>query len=181
MIVGGTKSCAKEPALLERELLPIFTKNCLCCHGGLRQRGGLRRRNLLGAILAPPSSSRGQVVHPALDGQRSRSAVRIRSKPAGEIRSISPSAPDVHIVKPLPQLAPSMDELAIVSPAIGYITSSRFGLPEQDTSADFARLVRILHSSNGSLLRLSRNRIRETRGRLRGDYRITGTTLQLTS
>ena len=33
-------------SLLERDVLPILTKNCLGCHGGLKQEGGLDLRTL---------------------------------------------------------------------------------------------------------------------------------------
>lgn len=33
-----------QESLLERDVLPILTKNCLGCHGGLRQKGGLDMR-----------------------------------------------------------------------------------------------------------------------------------------
>lgn len=36
---------ADEP-LFERDVLPILTRNCLGCHGGLRQRGGLEMRTV---------------------------------------------------------------------------------------------------------------------------------------
>lgn len=36
---------AEEP-LLERDVLPILTKNCMGCHGGVRQQGGLDVRTL---------------------------------------------------------------------------------------------------------------------------------------
>lgn len=35
-----------EESLLERDVLPILTKQCLGCHGGLRQKGGLDMRTL---------------------------------------------------------------------------------------------------------------------------------------
>jgi len=35
-----------EPPLLERDVLPILTKNCMGCHGGLRKRSGLDLRTL---------------------------------------------------------------------------------------------------------------------------------------
>lgn len=37
--------CANE-SLFERDVLPILTKNCLGCHGGLRQKGGLEMRTI---------------------------------------------------------------------------------------------------------------------------------------
>ena len=35
-----------EESLLERDVLPILTKQCLGCHGGLRQKGGLDLRTV---------------------------------------------------------------------------------------------------------------------------------------
>src|SRR5208282_5018446 len=35
-----------EDSLLERDVLPILTKQCLGCHGGLRQKGGLDMRTI---------------------------------------------------------------------------------------------------------------------------------------
>lgn len=35
-----------QEALLERDVLPTLTKNCLGCHGGLRQKGGLDMRTI---------------------------------------------------------------------------------------------------------------------------------------
>lgn len=50
---------ADEP-LLERDVLPILARQCLGCHGGLRQKGGLDLRTipsmLKGANLEPRSS-----------------------------------------------------------------------------------------------------------------------------
>lgn len=37
-------------SLLERDVLPILTSQCLGCHGGLRQRGGLDLRTLPGML-----------------------------------------------------------------------------------------------------------------------------------
>src|SRR5271169_6385986 len=35
-----------QESLLERDVLPILTKQCLGCHGGLRQKGGLEMRTI---------------------------------------------------------------------------------------------------------------------------------------
>jgi len=35
-----------QESLLERDVLPILTKQCLGCHGGLRQKGGLEMRTV---------------------------------------------------------------------------------------------------------------------------------------
>ena len=39
-----------EDSLLERDVLPILTKNCMGCHGGLHQKGGLDLRTLPGML-----------------------------------------------------------------------------------------------------------------------------------
>jgi hypothetical protein len=41
----GASNAAAEP-LLERDVLPILTKHCMGCHGGLRQKAGLDLRTL---------------------------------------------------------------------------------------------------------------------------------------
>ncbi len=43
---GSLGSAQAEEALFERDVLPILTKNCLGCHGGLRQRGDLDMRTI---------------------------------------------------------------------------------------------------------------------------------------
>src|SRR6185295_17637026 len=35
-----------QESLLERDVLPILTKQCLGCHGGLKQKGGLDMRTI---------------------------------------------------------------------------------------------------------------------------------------
>src|ERR1039457_6435739 len=35
-----------QESLLERDVLPILTKQCLGCHGGLRQKGGVDMRHI---------------------------------------------------------------------------------------------------------------------------------------
>src|SRR5687768_16524940 len=35
-----------DESLLERDVLPILTRQCLGCHGGLRQKGGLDLRTM---------------------------------------------------------------------------------------------------------------------------------------
>ena len=49
-----------EESLLEREVLPILTKNCLGCHGGLKQEGGLDLRTM-------PSMLKGGESGPAIE------------------------------------------------------------------------------------------------------------------
>ncbi|MDP6446576.1 MAG: c-type cytochrome domain-containing protein, partial [Pirellulaceae bacterium] len=39
-------SSAADASLLERDVLPVLTKNCLGCHGGLVKEGGLDLRTL---------------------------------------------------------------------------------------------------------------------------------------
>ena len=54
-------SAAEETPLLERDVLPILTKHCMGCHGGLKQEGGLDLRTVpamlrggeIGAAIAP--------------------------------------------------------------------------------------------------------------------------------
>lgn len=53
------RSGLRAEALLERDVLPILTKQCLGCHGGLRQRGGLDLRT-------PAAMLRGGDSGPAL-------------------------------------------------------------------------------------------------------------------
>jgi len=47
--IAPTLSHAQE-SLLERDVLPILTKQCLGCHGGLRQKGGLEMRTIPGML-----------------------------------------------------------------------------------------------------------------------------------
>ena len=49
-----------EESLLERDVLPILTKNCLGCHGGLKQEGGLDLRTM-------PSMLKGGESGPAIE------------------------------------------------------------------------------------------------------------------
>ena len=46
VVVSCGSAHAGEESLLERDVLPILTKNCLGCHGGLKQEGGLDLRTL---------------------------------------------------------------------------------------------------------------------------------------
>ena len=39
-----------QESLLERDVLPILTKQCLGCHGGLRQKGGLEMRTIAAGL-----------------------------------------------------------------------------------------------------------------------------------
>ncbi len=45
VLLGATSGHAGD-SLLERDVLPILTKQCLGCHGGLRQKGGLDMRTI---------------------------------------------------------------------------------------------------------------------------------------
>jgi mono/diheme cytochrome c family protein len=42
----GPANARADESLLERDVLPILTKQCLGCHGGLRQKGGLDLRTI---------------------------------------------------------------------------------------------------------------------------------------
>src|SRR5436305_11249192 len=48
VIVGLAAPLAShaQESLLERDVLPILTKQCLGCHGGLRQKSGLDMRTI---------------------------------------------------------------------------------------------------------------------------------------
>src|SRR5262249_22652972 len=69
-------------ALFETDVLPVLAKNCLGCHGGLRQRGGLDLRTL--AALRKGGDS-GVVVKPG-DARASALWTRVASDemPPGE-------------------------------------------------------------------------------------------------
>lgn len=47
---GAAVAAAAAEPLFERDVLPILTKNCLGCHGGLRQRGGLEMRTVAAGL-----------------------------------------------------------------------------------------------------------------------------------
>src|ERR1700726_3447544 len=71
-----------EESLLERDVLPILTKQCLGCHGGLRQKGGLDMRTI-------PAMLKGGKSGPALkagDIKASNLSLRIAADemPPGE-------------------------------------------------------------------------------------------------
>lgn len=73
-----------EESLLERDVLPILTKNCMGCHGGLHQKGGLDLRTL-------PAMLKGGESGPAIEsGHADRSTLwkQIASDemPAGDDR-----------------------------------------------------------------------------------------------
>ena len=44
------KPVVADESLFERDVLPILTKNCLGCHGGLRQKGGLEMRTIAAGL-----------------------------------------------------------------------------------------------------------------------------------
>lgn len=46
LVVCFANSIRAEDSLFERDVLPILTKNCLGCHGGLLQKGGLDMRTI---------------------------------------------------------------------------------------------------------------------------------------
>ena len=47
----------EETPLLERDVLPILTKNCMGCHGGLRKKGGLDLRTVPAMLAGGDSGS----------------------------------------------------------------------------------------------------------------------------
>ncbi|MDA1052164.1 MAG: DUF1549 domain-containing protein [Planctomycetota bacterium] len=86
---------AEEP-LLERDVLPILTKHCMGCHGGLRQQAGLDLRTLPGMLAGGDS---GTVIEPG-HAEKSELWKRIASDemPAGDDRE-KLSAEDKAIIK----------------------------------------------------------------------------------
>ena len=46
LAVSSPLVMSAEESLLERDVLPILTKNCLGCHGGLKKEGGLDLRTM---------------------------------------------------------------------------------------------------------------------------------------
>src|SRR4051812_26243272 len=46
VVLASPPPVGAEESLLESDVLPILTKNCLGCHGGLRQKGGLDLRTV---------------------------------------------------------------------------------------------------------------------------------------
>ncbi|MEO1997029.1 MAG: c-type cytochrome domain-containing protein, partial [Planctomycetaceae bacterium] len=47
LILAGLATAVRaEDPLLESDVLPILTKNCMGCHGGLRKQGGLDLRTV---------------------------------------------------------------------------------------------------------------------------------------
>jgi hypothetical protein len=46
LVVCFANSIRAEDSLFERDVLPVLTKQCLGCHGGLRQKGGLDMRTI---------------------------------------------------------------------------------------------------------------------------------------
>jgi len=59
VVVSCGSAHAGEESLLERDVLPILTKNCMGCHGGLKQEGGLDLRTM-------PSMLKGGESGPAI-------------------------------------------------------------------------------------------------------------------
>ena len=75
---------AAEESLLERDVLPILTKNCLGCHGGLKKEGGLDLRTM-------PAMLKGGESGPAIEkGHADRSElwkqIASDSMPSGDDR-----------------------------------------------------------------------------------------------
>jgi mono/diheme cytochrome c family protein len=88
-VVATTPLKAEEP-LLERDVLPILTKNCMGCHGGLRKQGGLDLRTIPSMLAGGDS---GPVVVKG-EGGNSELWLRIASDemPAGDDREkLSPA------------------------------------------------------------------------------------------
>ena len=86
---------AEEP-LLERDVLPILTKNCMGCHGGLRQQAGLDLRTLPAMLAGGDSGPAIELGH----ADKSELWKRIASDemPAGDDREKLP-AEDKAIIK----------------------------------------------------------------------------------
>ena len=59
--------------LLERDVLPILTKNCMACHGGLRQQAGLDLRTLPGMLAGGESG-------PAMEPGNADKVVKLENK-----------------------------------------------------------------------------------------------------
>src|SRR5436305_14853637 len=96
VIVGLAAPLAShaQESLLERDVLPILTKQCLGCHGGLRQKGGLDMRTV-------PAMLKGGKSGPALktgDAGASEMWKRITADemPPGEKKL---SAAEKHLIK----------------------------------------------------------------------------------
>ncbi len=94
-VVTPLVAAADEP-LLERDVLPILTKNCMGCHGGLRREAGLDLRTLPGMLKGGESG-------PAIESRhadRSRLWKQIASDemPAGDDRE-KLSAGDKALIK----------------------------------------------------------------------------------
>src|SRR5436305_13242371 len=84
VIVGLAAPLAShaQESLLERDGLPILTKQCLGCHGGLRQKGGLDMRTV-------PAMLKGGKAGPALkprdaDGSEMWKRIASDETPAGD-------------------------------------------------------------------------------------------------
>ncbi|MBM83202.1 MAG: hypothetical protein CMJ78_21790 [Planctomycetaceae bacterium] len=83
-LLCGNAMAAETPSLLERDVLPILTKNCLGCHGGLVKEGKLDLRTV-------PAMLQGGESGPAIeagDSAKSQLWQRIQSDemPAGDDR-----------------------------------------------------------------------------------------------
>jgi len=95
-----------QESLLERDVLPILTKQCLGCHGGLRQKGGLDLRTI-------PLMLKGGDSGPALksgDANASEMWLRIAADemPPGD-RKLSPAEKN-HIKQWINQRLPTVAE-----------------------------------------------------------------------
>jgi len=94
-VLGPLVVSAEEP-LLERDVLPILTKNCMGCHGGLRQEAGLDLRTLPGMLKGGES---GPAIEPRhVEGSQLWQQIASDDMPAGDDRE-KLSADDKAIIK----------------------------------------------------------------------------------
>ena len=69
LVASSATEAGAEDSLLERDVLPILTKNCLGCHGGLKKEGGLDLRTM-------PAMLKGGESGPAIEkGHADRSVL----------------------------------------------------------------------------------------------------------
>lgn len=88
--VGAPPTHAADAPLLERDVLPIFTKHCLGCHGGLRKHGGLDLRTVpamlaggdSGAAIVPGHGAKSALVDRILKDEMPEGDDREKLSPA---------------------------------------------------------------------------------------------------